>query len=73
MTGRRAKRSDICDSWVLVIHIWRTVDLVTSKVILGSFGAFAIFHDWGVMVRDRRRYINIFCVAIRVKRCEIDM
>ena len=30
--------------------------LVTSKVILGSFGALTIFHDWGVIVRDRKKY-----------------
>ena len=57
-SDRTAKRSESSDSWVLVIHIpvWRTVNLVTSKVIWGSFGAIAIFHDWGVMVKDRGKY-----------------
>ena len=40
-----------------VIHKWRTVEVV---------------HDWGVMVRDRKKY-KIYCVTIRATRCEIDM
>ncbi len=57
MSDRRANPSEIWDSWVLVIHKWRTVELV---------------HDWGVIVRDRKKY-KIFCVAIGATRCEIDM
>ncbi len=38
MANRRAKRSEILDSWVLVGHIWDKLDLVTFKVILESFG-----------------------------------
>ena len=58
-SGRIATWSAIWDSWVLAIHIWRTVDLVTSKVILGSlFGALEIFNDRGVMVTDRRKYFS---------------
>ncbi len=36
---RRAKRSEIWDSWILVTYIWGTYDMVVFKVILGSFGA----------------------------------
>ena len=58
MSDPRAKRSESWDLWVLVIHKWHTVDLVTFKVILESFSELAIFHDWGVMVRDRRKYFE---------------
>ena len=37
--GHRAKRSEIWDSWTIVINIWGTFELVGFKVILGSFGA----------------------------------
>ncbi len=37
--GRRAKRSEIWDSWTLITHVWGTFDLVGFKVILGWFGA----------------------------------
>ncbi len=33
--GRRAKRSDIWDMWILVTHIWGTFGLVRFKVIWG--------------------------------------
>ncbi len=33
--GRRAKRSEIWDSGIVVIHIWCTFDLVVSNVIWG--------------------------------------
>ncbi len=36
--GRRVKRSEIWDSWILVTHVCDTFDLVGFKVILGSFG-----------------------------------
>ncbi len=39
-----------------VLRKWRTVDLVTFKVILGLFSELEIFHDWGVIVRDRTKY-----------------
>ncbi len=45
-SDRRAKRSEIWDSWVLVKHISGTFDLVTLKVIRWSFGALAIFQHW---------------------------
>ena len=59
MSDRRAALSAIWDSWVLAIHIWCAVDLITSKVILGSFGSLAIFNDRGVMVTDRRKYFTL--------------
>ncbi len=31
--------------------------LITFKVILGSFGAFAIFSNWGLMRKDRKKNI----------------
>ena len=37
--GRRAKRGESRDSWILVTHIWGTFDLVRVKVNLESFGA----------------------------------
>ncbi len=39
MAGRRAKWSEMWDSWILVTQIWATFDLVGFEVILGSFGA----------------------------------
>ncbi len=40
MTGRRAKRSEIWDSWILVTHIWGTFDPVVGfNISLGSFDA----------------------------------
>ena len=39
MAGRRAIRSEMWDSMVLVAHTWRIFDLGGFKVILGSFGA----------------------------------
>ncbi len=46
------KRSEILDLWGLVVHIWCTLDLVTFKDILGSFGALAIFREAGP--KDKR-------------------
>ncbi len=40
MAGRRAIRSEIWESGVIVTRIWGTFDLLVFKVILGSFGAF---------------------------------
>ncbi len=37
---------EIWDSWILVIHIWGTFDLVVVKVILGSFSA--LVSEWPV-------------------------
>ncbi len=42
-SDRRAKRSEIWDLRVVVQHIWGTFGLLAFKVILGSFGALAIF------------------------------
>ncbi len=42
-SGRRKKRCEIWDLWVVVQHIWGTFGLVAFKVILGSFGPLAIF------------------------------
>ncbi len=36
---RRAKRSEIWDSWMVVQHIWSTLGLVAFKVILSSSSA----------------------------------
>ncbi len=41
-SDRRAKRSEIWDSWVLIQHIRGTFGLLAFKVILRSFGALAI-------------------------------
>ncbi len=53
MSSRRAKRSEIWDSWVLIQHIRGTFGLLAFKVILRSFGALAIFRNLGLMIRDR--------------------
>ncbi len=37
-TGCRAKRTKICESRTLVIHLWCTFDLIVFKVVLMSFG-----------------------------------
>ncbi len=34
MAGHRAKWSEICDSWTIVINIWGSCELVGFKVIL---------------------------------------
>ncbi len=39
IAGCRMKRSEIWESWVVVVCIWGTFDLLVLKVILGSFGA----------------------------------
>ena len=46
MAGRRVKRIEIWDSWILVAHVWGTFDLVGFEVILGSFGA--VVSKWPV-------------------------
>ena len=43
---RRAKRSEIWASWVLVTIIWGTFDLLSLKVILGSIGALCEFESF---------------------------
>ena len=43
---RRAKRTEIWDSGILVTHIWGAFDLVGYKVILGSFSA--LVSKWSV-------------------------
>ena len=53
-SDRRAKRSEIWDSWVVIQHIRGTFGLLAFKVILRSFGALAIFRNLGLMIRDRR-------------------
>ncbi len=57
-SDRREKRSEIWDSWVLVEYILHTFDIVTPKVILGSFGAFAIFRNLAQILRDRREHFD---------------
>ena len=54
-SDRRAKRSEIWYSWVVVQHIKGTIGLLTFNVILGSFGALAVFRNLGLMIRDRRK------------------
>ena len=48
MAGRRAKWTDIWETWVQVpvTHIWGTLDLIVFKVILGLFGA--LVWKWSV-------------------------
>ncbi len=50
MADRRAKRSEIWDSRMLVIHTWSILDLVVFHIILGSFGAvvlkWPVFRKW---------------------------
>ncbi len=53
-SDRRATRSEIWDSWVLYTTYKGTFGLLAFKVILGSFGALAIFRNLGPMIRDRR-------------------
>ncbi len=53
-SDRRAKWSELWDSWVVVQHIRGTFGLLAFKVILGSFGALAIFRKLGLMITDRR-------------------
>ncbi len=38
MARRRAKWSNIWDSWILVTYMWDTYDLLMFKAILGLFG-----------------------------------
>ena len=53
-SDRRAKLSEIWDSWVAIQHIRGTVGLLAFKVIFRSFGALAIFRNLGLMIRYRR-------------------
>ena len=50
MRDCRAKRSEIWDSWELLVYIWCTFDLVALKVILRSFVAFVIFRYWDLLM-----------------------
>ena len=55
---RRAKRSEILNSLVVLQHIWGTFRLVAFKVILRSFGALTIFRNYGLMIRGRRNHFE---------------
>ena len=57
-SDRRAKRSEIWDSRVVVQHIWGAFGLVAFKVILRSFRALSIFRNLGLMIRDRRKHFE---------------
>ncbi len=57
-SDHRAKRSEILNSWIVVQHIQGTFGLLAFKVILGSFGALAIFCNLGLMMRDRRKHFE---------------
>ncbi len=46
MTNRIAKRSEMCDSGVLVEAIWGILDPVVLKVILVSSITLPIFPEW---------------------------
>ncbi len=52
----RAKLSEIWDQRILVGCTCHNVDLEMVNVILGSFGAFAIFRKLGLMTRDMRKH-----------------
>ena len=62
---RRAKRSDILDSWIVTQHILGTLGILAFKVILGSFGALASFRNLGLMIRDKKKH---FEWLLRAKR-----
>ncbi len=51
---RRAKPSEIWDSWVVNQHIRGTFGLLAFNVILISFSALAILRNLGLMIIDRR-------------------
>ena len=53
--ARRAKRSEIWESRVVIQHIRGTFGLLVFNVILRSFGALANFRNLGLMIRDRRK------------------
>ena len=57
-SDRRAKRSESWDSWVVIEHIRGTFGLLAFRVILGSFGALAVFHNLGLMIRDSRIHLE---------------
>ncbi len=46
------------DLWVVIQHIWGTFGLLALNVILASFGLLAIFHNLGVMIRERRKHFE---------------
>ncbi len=46
MTNGRAKRGEICDSRVLLEHVWVIFDLAVFNVIWGQFGALAIVQKY---------------------------
>ncbi len=52
-SDRRAKRSEIWDSRVVVQYIWGIFGLVAFKVILRSFGALSMFRNLGQIIRNR--------------------
>ena len=58
---RRATRSEICDSWVLV-HVEDICMAYLSHNVQCQFGvicgAFTIFRYLGLMIRDRRKYFE---------------
>ncbi len=60
-SDRRAKRSEIWDSWVDIQHIRGSFGLL-------AFGALAIFRNLGLMIRDKT-----FWAAMRANRWELDM
>ena len=75
-TGRRAKRSGIWVSWILVTHIWGTYDLVVFKGILESFGAFVskwpVSRKWLVIEQNgvkfgTRIWGTLYLVRFKVK------
>ncbi len=51
-SDRREKLSEIVDSQKVGHHIWGPFGLVAFNVILRSFGAFAIFRNLGLVIRD---------------------
>ncbi len=57
-SDRRAKRSEIWESWVVFQHMWGTFGPVAFKVILRSFGAHSIFRNLRLMIRDGRKYLE---------------
>ena len=70
----RAKLSEIWDPQVVVVHMWHTFDHETLKVILGSFGALAIFFFFFLQFGlNDKKYEKTFCIVIRAKWWEIDM
>ncbi len=54
-SDRRAIRSEIWDSWVVIQHIRDTFGILAFNVILGSFGALVFSCNLGLMIRDGRK------------------